>query len=399
MGLIKAGVGAVGSTLADQWKEFFCCEAMDSDVLVVKGEKRLGGRSSNKKGNDNLISNGSGIAVADGQCIIIVEQGNVVEICSEPGEFTYDTSTEPSIFVTGFNDKGVKEAINTMIKRFSFGGDSGKDQRIYYFNTKEITDNKFGTANPILFRVVDNNINLDLDVSIRCNGVYSYKIVNPLLFYSNVCGNVENEYLRENIDEQLKTEFISALQPALAKISDLKIRPNAIPAHVEELSNIMNETLTEKWTTLRGLEIVSIAMNPISLPDEDAQLIKQAQRAAMLKDPTMAAATIAGAQADAMKAAASNQGGAMSGFIGMGMAQNAGGMNAQNMFAMGQNQNTQNAKPQMNGNEWTCVCGKTNVGKFCNECGKQKIEDASWTCECGTINSGKFCSNCGKEKQ
>ena len=337
MGLIKAGIGALGGTLADQWKEFFYCEAIDKDTLVVKGQKRMTSRSSNTKGNDNIISNGSGIAVADGQCMIIVEQGKIVEVCAEPGQFTYDSSTEPSIF-TGKLGTSIKETFKTIGKRFTYGGDTGKDQRVYYFNTKEIIDNKFGTANPIPFRVVDRNIGLDIDVSVRCNGVYSYKIADPLLFYTNVCGNVSSEYRRSEIDGQLKTEFINALQPAFAKISELEIRPSAIPGHVEELSQAMNESLTAKWGKLRGLEIVSIAMNPVTLPEEDAEMIKQAQRTAIMRDPTMAAATLVGAQADAMKAAAENKNGAMMGFMGMGMAQQAGGMNAQNLYAMGQQQ-------------------------------------------------------------
>ncbi len=399
MGLIKAGIGALGGTLADQWKEFFYCEAIDKDTLVVKGQKRITSRSSNTKGNDNIISNGSGIAVADGQCMIIVEQGKIVEVCAEPGQFTYDASTEPSIF-SGKLGNSIKETFKTIGKRFTYGGDTGKDQRVYYFNTKEIIDNKFGTATPVPFRVVDRNINLDVDVSVRCNGVYSYKIADPLLFYTNVCGNVSSEYRRSEIDGQLKTEFISALQPALAKLSEMEIRPNAIPGHGEELSQAMNESLTAKWSSLRGLEIVSIAMNSVTLPEEDAEMIKQAQRTAIMRDPTMAAATIVGAQADAMKAAAENKNGAMMGFMGMGMAQQAGGMNAQNLFAMGQQQQQQAAAPAApKADGWTCSCGTVNTAKFCQNCGKPKPAPAeTWTCSCGAVNSGKFCLECGKPK-
>ena len=210
MGLIKAIAGAAGGVLADQWKEFFYCEAMDKNVMVTKGVKRITDRSSNTKGNDNIISNGSGIAVADGQCMIIVEQGKIVEVCAEPGQFTYDSSTEPSIFA-GSLGNSILETFKTIGKRFAYGGDTGKDQRVYYFNTKELIDNKFGTPNPIPFRVVDSKIGLDIDVSIRCSGVYSYKIADPLLFYTNVCGNVEREYTRDELDNTLKTEFISAL--------------------------------------------------------------------------------------------------------------------------------------------------------------------------------------------
>ncbi len=407
MGLIKAGMGALGGTLADQWKEFFYCESMPKEVLVTKGQKRTTGRSSNTKGNDNIISNGSGIAVADGQCMIIVEQGKVVEVCAEPGEFTYDTSTEPSIF-SGNLGESIKETFKTVGKRFTYGGDTGKDQRIYYFNTKEILENRFGTANSVPFRVVDSKIGLDIDVSIRCSGVYSYKIVDPLLFYSNVCGNVEQEYSREELDSTLKKEFISALQPAFGRLSEMELRPNQIVTHNTDLENAMNTALSEKWGALRGLKVVSIAFGSITLPDEDAELIKQAQRTAIMRDPTMAAATLVGAQADAMKTAAGNEAGAMTGFMGMGMAMNAagGGMNVQNLFAMGQQQQDQQAAqtpqstpaPQAAGG-WKCACGTTVTGNFCPNCGtKRPAEDEGWTCSCGAVNKGKFCTNCGAKK-
>lgn len=400
MGLIKAAMGAAGGTLADQWKEFFYCDSLDKEVLVVKGKKQMTSRSSNKRGNDNIISNGSGIAVADGQCMMIVEQGKIVEVCAEPGEYTYDTSTEPSIF-TGSLGEGIKNTFKTIGKRFTYGGDTGKDQRVYYFNTKELLDNKFGTANPIPFRVVDGNIGLDIDVSVRCNGVYSYKITDPLLFYTNVCGNVETEYTREEIDTQLKTEFISALQPAFAKISELEIRPNVIPGHVDELCEAMNEALTKKWSELRGLTVVSIAMNSVTLPEEDAKLIKQAQHTAIMRDPTMAAATLTGAQAEAMKLAAANESGAMTGFMGMGMLNQAGGgINPQNLYEMGAQQKAQAQQQKtevMADKSWKCACGNINTAKFCTECGSKK-PSAGWICSCGAVNKGKFCSECGSKK-
>ncbi|MBQ4645327.1 MAG: SPFH domain-containing protein [Clostridia bacterium] len=425
MGLIKAGVGALGGVLADQWKEFFYCDSIDKDVMVVKGTKRVGGRSSNTKGSDNIISNGSGIAVADGQCMIIVEQGKIVEICAEPGEFTYDASTEPSIFSGKLGDS-IKESFRTIGKRFAYGGDTGKDQRVYYFNTKELVGNMFGTPNPVPFRVVDRNIGLDIDISVRCNGTYSYKISDPILFYTNVCGNVEREYTREEIDAQLKSEFLNALQPAFAKISDMGIRYSALPGHTMELSDAMNDVLTEKWVNLRGLSVVSVAINSITAPKEDEDMIKQLQRNAVMRDPTMAAATLVGAQAQAMQDAAKNEAGAMTGFMGMGMAMNAGGgMNAQNLFAMGQQQAPQQTpvqngwscscgntvsgnfcpncgakKPESKpaGDGWKCSCGATVNGKFCPECGSPKPADEGWTCSCGAVNKGKFCQNCGSQK-
>ena len=399
MGLIKAGFGALGGTLADQWKEYFYCEAMDKDTLVVKGRKRTDSRSSNTRGSDNIITNGSIIAVADGQCMMIVEQGKIIEVCAEPGEFTYDTSTEPTIF-SGSLGESVKATFDTMVKRFTFGGDTGKDQRVYYFNTKELIDNKFGTPNPIPFRVVDSKIGLDVDVSLRCSGVYSYRIADPLLFYTKVCGNISQDYTREELDGQLKSEFISALQPALAKLSDKELRPNQIVAHNTELENAMNEALSVKWGQLRGLQVVSIALGSVTLPPEDAEMIKQLQRTAVLQNPMMAGATLVGAQADAMKTAAANEAGAMTGFMGMGMAMNAGGgMNAQNLFAMGQQQQSQQVQqPAPNASGWICKCGTTATGKFCPECGSPKPAEDGWTCACGSVNKGKFCQNCGAKK-
>ncbi len=400
MGLIRAITSAVGSTFADQWKEFFYCEAIPNDILVVKGVKRIGKKSSNKKGTDNVISNGSGIAVADGQCMIIVEQGRVVELCAEPGQFTWDSSTEPSIFTGGLG-RSILETFKTIGRRFALGGDAGKDQRVYYFNIKEILENRFGTPNPIPFRVVDRNIGLDIDVSVRCSGLYSYKITNPLLFYTNVCGNVSYQYTRADIDAQLKTEFISALQPAFARISEMEVRPNALPAHAEELATFINEALDQKWKDLRGIEVISVALNPITLPEEDQQMIKQLQRSAVMRDPTMAAATLVEAQGEAMKSAAKNSGGAMQGFFGMGMAMNQGGMNAQNLYAMGAEQQaarqTAAPAPAPKKDTWRCVCGTDNTGKFCVDCGKPKPA-GSWICTCGAENMGKFCSECGGKK-
>jgi membrane protease subunit (stomatin/prohibitin family) len=401
MGLIKALAGSVGGTLADQWKEFFYCESMPANIMMVKGTKRIGSRSTNTKGNDNIISNGSGIAVADGQCMIIVEQGKIVEICSEPGEYTYDKSSEPSILYGGLG-KGIINSFKTMGRRFTYGGDTGKDQRVYYFNLKELVDNKFGTANPIPFRVVDQNINLDVDVSIRCSGTYSYKIADPILFYVNVCGNVTESYSRDQIDGQLRTEFVAALQPAFAEMSNMGLRPNQIVAHVDDLQGAMNGALSAKWSELRGLEIVSIAIGSLTLPPEDAEMIRDAQRVAILRDPGMAGATLVGAQAEALKAAASNEAGAVTGLMGVGMIGQMGGgsMNAQGYYNMQNQQQAQQAAQQAQqaaANSWTCSCGATATGKFCPECGKKKPEDG-WTCSCGAVNKGKFCSECGNKR-
>ena len=392
MGLLKAGIGALSGALADSWREYFYCEALEADVLVAKGVKRTGKRSSNKKGDENIISNGSIVAVADGQCMMIVEQGKVVELCAEPGEFVYDTSTEPTIMYGGLNKENIKKNFAVVGKRFTFGGEPAKDQRVYYFNTKEITGNKYGTANPVPFRVVDSNIGLDIDISIRCNGEYSYKIVDPLMFYKNVCGNVDDEYTRGEIDSQLKTELMTALQPAFAKISEIGVRYSALPGHTTEIADALNEVLSQKWTELRGIAVYSFGVNSVTANPEDEQMIKELQRNATFRNPTMAAAHLVGAQAQAMQDAAKNEGGAgaFMGFAGMNMATGAGGMNAQNLYAMGQQQ----AAQAQSG--WKCSCGHTNSGKFCTECGKP--QEDGWKCACGSVNKGKFCPDCGSKK-
>ena len=423
MGLLKAGVGAAGGVLADQWREYFYCEALDADTLVAKGEKRVGKRGSNTKGENNVISDGSIVAVADGQCMMIVENGAVVDVCAEPGEFVYDTGTEPSVFSGKLGDM-VKKSFEQVGRRFTFGGDAGKDQRIYYFNTKEIVGNKYGTASPVPFRVVDEKIGLDVDITVRCNGEYSYKLVDPLMFYKNVCGNVESAYTRDLIDSQLKSELLTALQPAFARISEMGIRYSAVPAHTRELADALNEELSHEWKEQRGIEIAAFGVNTISAPEDQEQMIRDLQKAAVMANPAMAAANIASAQSDAMRTAAANPAGAAMGFMGMGMASGMGGMNAAQLF--GQASQAQQAPAQASqaqqapaqtqpagaaggvaagtgtaaGAAWTCSCGAQNTGKFCGNCGSPKPEAAGpWFCtNCGTQNTGNFCSGCGSKR-
>ena len=399
MGLVQAGIGALSGVLADQWREYFYCEGMPENVLAVKGVKRTSGRSSNYKGEDNIISNGSIIAVNEGQCMMIVEQGAIVEFCAEPGEFVWDSSTEPSIFYGGLGN-GIKATWEQLKKRFTLGGDTGKDQRVYYFNTKELIGNKYGTANPVPFRVVDRNVGLDMDIGIRCFGEYSYRMSDPMLFYKNVCGNIASEYTRDRIDSQLKTELLTALQPAFAKISEMGIRYSALPVHTTELASVLNDVLSEQWKKLRGVEVVSVGVSSITANEEDEKMIKELQRNAAFRDPKMAGAHLVGAQAAAMQAAAANENaGAFMGFAGMNMAQNAAG-NVQGLFQMGQQQQaapvpTAPAAPAAGA--WTCACGAVNTGKFCSECGAKKPSD-EWTCACGAVNKGKFCSECGAKR-
>lgn len=417
MGLIKAAKDAIGSMMAEQWREYFYCDALSNDILVAKGRKKAS-NNRNNKGTDNIISNGSIVAVNEGQCMIIVEQGGIVEFCAEAGEFVYENSTEPSLFY-GDLGENIKNTFRTIGKRFAFGGNTGKDQRVYYFNTKEIMNNLYGTATPIPFRYIDDNIGLDMDVSIRCNGSYSFRLADPLLFYQNVCGNVEDTYSRSEIQNQMKAELMTAMQPALGKISRLRVRVSDIPYHVTELVDAVNGELSGKWQELRGIVVVSMTMNPPSMPEDISRKISELQTTATMRNANMAAATLVGAQADAMRAAASNTAtGPMMAFAGMNMANAAGGMDAASLFAMGAAQNqaansmgagTNRPVGSQGGNSgaaggsvpgWTCKCGHTdNRGKYCAECGSPKPAGTGWTCVCGTVNQGKFCTNCGARNQ
>ena len=400
MGLIKAALGSAGGVLADQWKEYFYCDSMAANVLVTKGKKRTSSRNSNTKGSDNIISNGSVVAVNEGQCMMIVEQGKIVEFAAEAGEYTWNSASEPTIFQGGL--VGLEGSWETLKRRFAFGGDTAKDQRVYFFNLKELVGNKYGTPAPIPFRVVDNNIGLDMDVSIRCNGEYSYKIADPMLFYKNVCGNVSQDYTRDQLDSQLKSEFLTALQPAFARISAQGIRYSALPGHTMELAQAMNEVLSSKWGATRGLAIVAVGVNSVTASAEDEATIKELQKSAVFRNTNMAAAHMVQAQAEAMKTAAGNKNGAMMGFMGMNMAQSAGGFNAASLFQMGQQQPAAPAPaapaaPAAGANTWKCSCGAVNTGKFCVECGASKPADG-WVCSCGAVNKGKFCSECGAKK-
>lgn len=395
MGLIAAAVGSVSNTLKDQWKEFFYCDNLENGILMARGRKQ---NTSNNKGNDNVITNGSKIVVADGQCAVIVEDGRVVELCAEPGAYIFDTTQSPTVFTGGFG-KGLVASFKKTLENFSYGGSVSNYQRIYYINTREMMNNLFGTQNPIPFRVVDRNIGLDIDVTVRCNGNYTYRITDPMKFYTLVGGYSQEVFNKSALESQLKSEFLNALQPAFADISEMGIRYSALPGHTNELCAALQKALREEWEEGRGITLTKISINSVTIPREDEEMIKQAQRTAINRDPGMAAATLVGAQADSMRAAASNTAGAMTGFMGMGMAQQAGGMNAAQLFGFAQQQPAQAAPAAPAANSWTCTCGTVNTGKFCTECATPKPQPAEgWSCECGVSNMGKFCQNCGKPR-
>jgi len=420
MGLIRQAVGSLRSSAAgvrdEMFREFFYADALPVDVLMIRGQRRNTERGRNQ-GSDNVITNGSIVAVADGQCMIITDQGRVTELCAEPGEFIYDSGTEASIMYGGLG-KGLVSSFQQIGKRFTFGGEIPKEQRVYYINTRELPGNKYGTVNPVPFRVVDQNIGLDIDISIRTNGEFSYRIVDPIVFYTNVAGNVTTQYNRSEIDSMLRTELLTALQPAFARISAMGIRYSALPGHTTEITEALNEVLSDRWTQKRGFAVVSFGMNSVSAPPEDEEMIKQLQRKAVMRDPGMAAAALTMAQADAMRGAAENQGGAMMGFMGLGMAQQAGGVNPQQLFQMQQQQQAAQAPvapppapaapAAMRDDGWACTCGVTSYGRFCHECGSGRPAAApaqtcaqdgnGWACACGENNQGRFCHECGNAR-
>lgn len=453
MGLIKAISGSVGSTLGDQWKEYIYCESLDNDVLVAKGMNRNSGRSSNSSGSSNVITNGSTVIVNDGQCMIIVDQGKVVEICAEPGEFTYDQSSEPSIF-GGDLRNDLKAVFNTLGKRFTYGGEAPKDQRVYYFNTKKIIGNKYGTPQEIPFEVNDPRLGICRPVNLRCFGQYVYRITNPILFYTNICGNVADVYERSELNEQLKTELLDSLQGAFGILAEQGVRYGTLTSKNKEITAALQQELT-KWHDDYGIELVNCAISSVKANEEDEKALKRMYDSYTIGGGNMGMGYALRGETDAKEIAAANPAGAGAAMMGVGMmgGMMGGGASAaymnmqaqQQMLAHQQMMNQQQfgapqggmaAAPQQapqqaapqdagwacscgqGGNKgkfcancgspkpepkpagWTCSCGKEgNKGKFCAECGAPKpVEDPGWTCSCGAVNKGKFCPNCGGKK-
>lgn len=385
MGLIKAALDSINTTLADQWKEYIYCDAMDADILIKKGVVRITG-GSNTKRSDNIITNGSKIAVNEGQFMLIVENGKVVDFTSEPGAYTYNTGTEPSLFDSGFS--GLADSFKKVGKRFTYGGQPENDQRVYFVNTKEIMNNKIGIGN-VPFR--DSEFNFT--VKIMGYGTYSYKITDPLMFYANVCANVKDSFSKLTIEDQLKSEVQESLQPALGRIALKGIAYDQLPIFTKEIGDEVNKELTAEWNELRGISVVSVAFASITVDEESSKKINQFQESRVYTNPQMLGSRLGTSQANAMEAAASNSSGAMQGFLGMGMAMQQGGMNAAQLFEMNGNQ-----AQTVSADSWKCECGAENTGKFCTECGKPKPVSNIWRCECGTENTGKFCTECGKPK-
>ncbi len=410
MGLIYAALSSFSTTLSDQYLEYFICDALPSEVLAAKGQKKNNKGGSNK-GSDNVISSGSKIVVNEGQAMIMVDNGIITEIATTPGVYTYDSAASPSFFSSSFG-AGIKNTFKETWERMKFGGVIAKDQRIYYFNTKEIRANKFGTKNPVPFRVAYNDpgdIGRPFTIGVKCFGTYTYKIYDPSLFFANVCGNFEGQFFKrtdDDLDEQLRSEFLSKLQPGFGNLSN-SIRYDELPMKVDELTQAMQKALVDLWRNRRGIDVDLVNIDSVTISPEDEAKIKKYEDLSWNRDAANAAATMVTAQAEAMTNAASNANGAAMGFYGMGMAQQAGGLNANTLFQMAADQKAAAAggaapaapvAAAAPAGSWTCVCGAVNTGKFCENCGKPKATADGWTCECGAVNKGRFCSECGKAK-
>ena len=399
MGILKAALTAATSTMADQWLEFYSCESMPADALVVRAKKQTGKRSSNTKGNENVISDGSKIVVHEGQAMIMVEQGMITEIATDAGVYTYSSSESPSIFSSSFG-RGLIDTFKEMWERIKFGGEAAKDQRIYFFNMKDILNNTFGTTNPVPFRMKYEDLGRSFTVNVKCNGTYTFRISDPVLFYTNVCGNVSNVYDRKNLDMQIRSEFLDALNPAFSDLSEQGKRYDQLAGGQTYVKDAIKKALVSNWENNRGILLTGVFINSSTISDSDLKKIQEYEDKAWLRDPSNAATLLAEAQAEAMKTAAGNSGGAAMGFFGMNLASQAGGMNAQNLYAMGAAQQQAAAQqPANDANAWKCKCGAENTGKFCNNCGQPKpAPTGSWKCKCGAENTGKFCAECGTPK-
>ncbi len=394
MGIIKAFVGAVGGNLGDQWKEVIEAGDMSDTTVFKKGVAVRSGdrRSSNKKGTEDVISNGSVIHVYPNQFMLLVDGGKVVDFTAEEGYYKVDNSAAPSLFAGQFG-----ESIKDTFARIAFGGVPSYSQKVFFVNTQEIRGIKFGTRSPVNY--FDSFYNSEL--FLRAHGTYSIKITDPLKFYAEVVNKSADYVDITDINEQYLSEFMDALQSAMNRMSADNIRISHVTGKSRELSAYMANELDETWKALRGFEVLSVGIASISYDDESRELINMRNKGAMLGDPSVREGYVQGSVARGIEAAGSNSAGSAAAFMGMGLGMNAGGSfmaaaSSSNQAQMQQQQAQQQAQPQ---NGWQCACGKVNGGRFCSECGKPKPAPAGgWTCECGHQNEGRFCSNCGKPK-
>ncbi len=391
MGIIKATASAVKGALADSWLEVYEADDLGDQVVFTKGICTRQGQ--NKKKSTDTVSNGSVIHVAPNQFMMLTDGGKVIDYTAEEGYYEVSDSSLPSLLNGEF-----KDTLNDIFDRIRFGGQTPSKQKVYFINLQEIKGIKFGTRNPVNY--FDNFYNAEL--FLRAHGTYSIKITNPLKFYAEVIPKNDDHVTVSEINEQYLNEFLEALQSALNQMSADGIRISHVTSKSRELGGYMAHVLDGDWNQNRGMEIQSVGIASVSYDEESKKLIHLRNQGAMLSDASVREGYVQGALARGMEAAGSNKGGAMTGFMGMGMGMQAGGnfldaASRTNVRQMQAQQTAQTALPAAS-DAWTCSCGAANTGKFCSECGSPKPASSEWTCSCGTVNKGKFCSECGSPK-
>lgn len=394
MGLIKAAIGALGGTLGDTWKEAVHCQAMSNSVILRTGTKmhQNSGRTSNTKGTENVISNGSSILVEENTCMLTLDNGKITNVVTEPGSYTLDNSSAPSIFAGQ-----IKDSAKDFIKRFTYGGTPSYEQRVVYINLQKLPGIKFGTSTPVPYFDPKYNTSIDL----RFFGTFEIQIPDAeyaVRFYQEVAskGVLSGDMTVSSIfdSNQYKQEFIQAMTEALGMLSTQGVFYSMISTRLTELTNNVQAATVGSWQQ-RGFMVTNIGMGAPTLTDESKKLLGDRLKADTMLDPNVQQAMMAGSVARGIESAASNEAGAMMGFMGMNMAQQAGGNIMGQMTANAQQFNQRQA--QNDPNAWKCSCGNVNTGAFCSSCGNKKPE--AWVCKCGTQNTGKFCANCGTSKE
>ncbi len=388
MGIIKAAVGSIGGTLADQWKEVIKADSMTNATLITKGiaYRKNDKRNSNTKGSDGVITDGSIIHVEENQFMLMTDGGKIIDYSAEPGYFTVNTGTAPSLF-NGQADDAIRDAFY----RFQFGGISPKSMQVYFVNTQEIRDVPFGTQSPVNY--FDNFYNAEL--SLRANGYYSIRIVNPLLFYVEMAPKDGTPLLIKDLQRICLSEFLTCFQTAIGQMSVKGERISHIAAKSTELAKLMSTILDEDWTKRRGMLIESVGINSITYDDASQKLINMRNQGAMLGDASIRNGYVQGAVARGIESAGSNPAGAGAAFMGINM-----GMNQAGSFVAAAGETNKQA-PAQNGTSasWTCPeCNTAASGNFCPNCGAKKPA-SSFCGECGSkvAPGSKFCPGCGNK--
>lgn len=398
MGIIKALAGSVSGSLKDQWLEVIEPDDMGERTVMTSGVKIRKGE--NRKGTDNTVSNGSVIHVYDNQFMMLVDGGKVVDYTAEPGYYTVDNSSLPSLFNGQF-----KDTLKESFQRIRYGGQTPGLQKVFYLNLQEIKGIKFGTRNPINYFDCFYNAELFL----RTHGTYSIKITDPFKFYQEAIPRNAGQVEIEDINEQYISEFLEALQSAINQMSADGVRISHVTSKARELGKYMADTLDDDWRQMRGMEIQAVGIAGLDYDEKSREMIDTRNEGAMLSDPVIREAYVQKNIAQGLRDAGSNANGAMAGFMGMGLGMQATGgmMGAASAANMQQMQMQQGQQPKQDVKTvqdakaagWTCGCGAVNTGKFCSECGNPKPQETGvWICGCGTQNTGKFCSECGNKR-